>query len=51
MLAKGLIRSQTVDGFDVFSISDEEYRLYKDWLEIWNRLPLELPQVSRPFMK
>jgi predicted transcriptional regulator len=41
MLAKGLIRSQVVDGLEVFSISDEGYRLYKDWLEIWRRLPLE----------
>jgi hypothetical protein len=30
-----------VDGLEVFSISDEGYRLYKDWLEIWRRLPLE----------
>jgi len=41
MLAKGLIRSQVVDGLETFSISDEGYRLYKDWLEIWRRLPLE----------
>jgi len=41
MLAKGLIRSQITDGLEVFSISDEGYRLYKDWLEIWRRLPLE----------
>ncbi len=41
MLGKGLIRSQTVDGLEVFSISEEGYLLYKDWLEIWRRLPLE----------
>jgi predicted transcriptional regulator len=41
MLAKGLIRSQTVDGLEVFFISEEGYKLYKDWLEIWRRLPLE----------
>ena len=41
MLAKGLIRSEVVEGLEVFSISDEGYRLYKDWLEIWRRLPLE----------
>jgi predicted transcriptional regulator len=41
MLAKGLVRSQTVDGLEVFFISEEGYKLYKDWLEIWRRLPLE----------
>ena len=41
MLMKGLIRSQMVDGLEVFSITDEGYELYKDWLEIWRRLPLE----------
>lgn len=41
MLARGLIRSEMVEGLEVFSISDEGYRLYKDWLEIWRRLPLE----------
>jgi len=41
MLSKGLIRSQVVDGLEVYSISDEGYRLYRDWLEIWRRLPLE----------
>lgn len=41
MLARGLIRSEVVDGLEVFSISDEGYKLYKDWLEIWRRLPLE----------
>jgi len=40
-LAKGLIRSTMVEGLELFSISDEGYRLYKDWLEIWRRLPLE----------
>lgn len=40
MLARGLIRAQTVDGQEVFSISEEGYKLYKDWLEIWRRLPL-----------
>jgi predicted transcriptional regulator len=40
MLAKGLIRTQTVEGQEVFSISEEGYTLYRDWLEIWRRLPL-----------
>ncbi len=38
MLAKGLVRSETVEGQQVFSITDEGYRLYKDWLEVWRRL-------------
>ncbi len=38
MLAKGLIRSEPVDGQQVFSISDEGYGLYRDWLEVWRRL-------------
>ncbi len=41
MLARGLIRAQVVEGLEVFSITDEGYKLYKDWLEIWRRLPLE----------
>jgi len=41
MIAKGLVRSQTVDGLEMFFISDEGYKLHKDWLEIWRRLPLE----------
>ena len=40
MLARGLIRTQTEDGQEVLTITDEGYRLYKDWLEIWRRLPL-----------
>jgi predicted transcriptional regulator len=40
MLVRGLIRKQFVEGQEVFSISEEGYRLYKDWLEIWRRLPL-----------
>jgi predicted transcriptional regulator len=41
MLAKGLIRSEIMDGLEVFSITEEGYKLYRDWLEIWRRLPLE----------
>lgn len=40
MLAKGLIRSEVVNGLEVFSATEEGYRLYKDWLEIWRRLRL-----------
>jgi len=38
---KGLIRSDVVDGQEVFSISDEGYRVYTDWLGIWRKLPLD----------
>jgi len=41
MLEKGLILSRTEDGKEVFSISEEGYRLYRDWLDIWRRLRLE----------
>jgi DNA-binding PadR family transcriptional regulator len=40
LLAKGLVESVTVDGEQRFSITDAGYKLYKDWLEIWRRLPL-----------
>ena len=40
MIAKGLIKSEMLEGQEVYSISDEGYRLYNDWLEIWRRLPL-----------
>ena len=40
MLAKGLIRTQTENGQEVFHITEVGFELYKDWLEIWRRLPL-----------
>ena len=40
MLAKGLIEVLTVDGQEEYHITDEGYKLYRDWLEIWRRLPL-----------
>ena len=41
LLERGLILSRTEDGREVLCISDEGYRLYRDWLEIWRRLRLE----------
>ena len=41
LLDRGLIRSETVDGQEVYSISDQGYTVYRDWLEIWRRLPLD----------
>ena len=40
LLAKGFVRSETTDGNEVFSVTDDGYRLYKDWLEVWRRLSL-----------
>ncbi len=38
---KGLIMTRDIDGQEVFAITDEGYSLYKEWLEIWRRLPLD----------
>ena len=38
--AHGLVRSQLIEGKEVFSITDDGYRLYKDWLEIWRKISL-----------
>ena len=40
MLAKGLVTRKTGDGQDLYFITDDGYRLYNDWLQIWKRLPL-----------
>ena len=40
LLVKGLVRRADVGGKEVFSITDEGYKLYRDWLEIWRRLSL-----------
>jgi predicted transcriptional regulator len=40
LLAKGLVESNVVEGEQRFAITDAGYRLYKDWLDIWRRLPL-----------
>lgn len=41
LLAKGLVKTGMSDGSRVYSITDEGYRVYRDWLEIWRRLPLD----------
>jgi predicted transcriptional regulator len=38
--AKGLIRRESRDGQEVFVITEQGYALYRDWLEVWRRLPL-----------
>lgn len=40
LVAHGLVRSEAVEGKEVFSITEEGYRLYKDWLEVWRKLSL-----------
>ena len=40
LLEKGLIRTEVRDGQEVFAVTDEGYRVYADWVEIWRRLPL-----------
>jgi len=41
LLRKGLIRVETTGGQQVYSVTEEGYSLYKAWLEIWRRLPLD----------
>ena len=40
MLSSGLVKAQIVDGQEVYSITDDGYKVYRDWLEIWRRLSL-----------
>ncbi|MBI3841391.1 MAG: transcriptional regulator [Thaumarchaeota archaeon] len=42
LLKKGLIRAEEAGGQQTLYITDEGCRVYRDWLEIWRRLPLEL---------
>lgn len=41
LLTKGLVKAETVEGKELFSITEEGYGLYNDWLEIWRRLSLQ----------
>ncbi|HZW84383.1 MAG TPA: winged helix-turn-helix domain-containing protein [Nitrososphaerales archaeon] len=41
LVAKGLIRTGVEDGQEVFMITEEGYSVYKEWLEIWRKLPLD----------
>lgn len=40
LLEKELIRSAIVDGQETLSITDAGYAVYREWLEIWRKLPL-----------
>jgi predicted transcriptional regulator len=41
LLERGLIRLEARGEEQVYVISEEGYKLYSDWLEIWRRLPLD----------
>jgi predicted transcriptional regulator len=41
LLEKGLIRLVRVEGQEGFAVTDEGYRVYNDWLEVWRRLPID----------
>jgi len=41
LLKKGLIRVEGEEGQQLYAITEEGYNLYKAWLEIWRRLPLD----------
>lgn len=41
MVEKGLIRSESAGGQErILWITDLGYQVYRDWLEIWRKLPL-----------
>ena len=40
LVSHGLVRTEVVDGREVYSITVEGYRLYKDWLEVWRKISL-----------
>ena len=40
LISHGLVRMEVVEGREVYSITDEGYMLYKDWLEVWRKLSL-----------
>lgn len=41
LLSRGYVRAEMVEGREVYSITDDGYKLYKDWLDVWRRLSLE----------
>ena len=40
LLVHGLVRSEIIDGQELFSITDDGYNVYKDWLEVWRKIAL-----------
>ena len=41
LVAKGLVRTGKEEGQEVFLITEEGYSVYKEWLGIWRKLPLD----------
>ena len=41
LLSRGLLRTEEREGTRVYLVTEEGYRVYTDWLEIWRRLPLD----------
>ena len=41
LVKKGLVRRDTVDGQETFVITDDGYKVYRDWLEVWRRVSLD----------
>jgi predicted transcriptional regulator len=42
LIEKGLLKVEAGEGgVKMYSITQEGYKVYQDWLEIWRRLPLE----------
>ena len=41
LVNKGLVRRDVMDGQETFAITDEGYKVYRDWLEVWRRVSLD----------
>lgn len=41
LIKKGLVSRDTIDEQETLSITDEGYKVYRDWLEVWRRLSLD----------
>ncbi len=40
LVEKGLVRTDESEGQELLTITDEGFKVYRDWLEIWRRLPI-----------
>jgi len=40
LISHGLVSTEVIDGREVYSITNEGYALYKEWLEVWRKLSL-----------
>ena len=42
LMAKGLLKTEPgEEGVKLYSITQEGYKVYSDWLDIWRKLPLD----------